>query len=49
MEKGKKWLKLTMGSRNPILPPSLKKIIAPTGKDFQESGTLTSDRFNYEE
>lgn len=35
VEKGKKWLKLTMGSRNPILPPSLKKIIAPTGKTFR--------------
>lgn len=35
VEKGKKWLKLTMGSKNPILPPRLKKIIVPTGKIFR--------------
>jgi len=33
--KGKIWFKLTMGSKNPILPPSLKKIIVPTGKIFR--------------
>ena len=33
--KEKKRLKLTMGSKNPILPLSLKKIIVLTGKIFR--------------
>ena len=41
--------KIDNGEQEPHSTSESKENNSPNWKDFQESGTLTSDRFNYEE
>ena len=49
MEKGKKKAKIENGEQEPHSTSESKENNSSHWKDFQESGTLTSDRFNNEE
>ena len=44
-----KMAKIDNGEQEPHSTSESKENNSPNWKDFQESGTLTSDRFNYEE